>query len=579
MNSLLLDRPLDAIAFEATFADAPFGMGCVDACARWLHANTALRAMFGVDTLPSLRALAGPQQAAALDDLLDGRRARLRLEPELGAHRPVLDLSPLREADGRVVGFIVHGEDRAAQTHATSERDAFFALTPDLLAFVDARDRLLEVNPAWEATLGWSPRDLEGHRLDEFVHEDDRERVLAQFAEVRNGTVVDASFRGRLRSRYGGYRWIEWQVREFDVARLYCTARDVTDQVRARDSLLRNRDELERRIAQRTHELDRALARLQLHADNSPLATIEWDRQLNVAQWSHRAREMFGWHEDEIVGHAPSVLPMLHPDDVAGVDAAMARLASRETSRHVHTVRMVARDGRVRVCEWFDSALFDANGRVSSILSLVQDVTEREAAVAALQRAHEDLEAKVAERTLELERLMAMLESQARQDPLTDLPNRRGLMERLPRSLDRSTRHDGAIAVMFVDLDRFKHVNDTLGHDAGDELLRECARRLVSAVRKTDIVARLGGDEFVIVLENVRDPETHARRVAEKVREALAEPVDVGTAKVRVSASIGVVIQADGTITAEDLISRADRRMYAAKHAGGNAVRTDDGAI
>ncbi|WP_166636766.1 sensor domain-containing protein [Cognatilysobacter terrigena] len=576
MNSALLDRPLDA-AFEATFADAPFGVGAIDGDGRWLHANAALHAMLGGDALPSLRSLAGSTQAGALDDLLAGRRTTLRLQPEHPTRRLVFDLVRAIDAEGRDAGFVVHVDDRSTEAHAKAERDAFFALTPDLLAFIDARDRLLEVNPAWETTLGWPARDVEGHRVTEFVHDDDRDRVLTQLADVRSGTA-DASFRGRLRSRYGGYRWIEWNIREFDATRLYCSARDVTDQVRARDSLLRHRDELEKRIAQRTHELDRALARLQLHADNSPLATIEWDRQLNVAQWSHRAREMFGWHEDEIVGHAPSTLPMLHPDDVARVDEAMARLASRELSRHVHTVRMIARDGRVRTCEWFDSALFDANGRVSSIFSLVQDVTEREAAVEALQRAHEELEAKVAERTLELERLMAVLEGQARQDALTGLPNRRGLMERLPRSIDRSTRHDGATVVMFVDLDRFKHVNDTLGHDAGDELLRECARRLVGAVRKTDIVARLGGDEFVIVLENVRDAETHARRVAEKVRDALAAPIDIGSAQVTVSASVGVVIQPDGTVAADDLIAHADRRMYAAKHAGGNAVQADDAA-
>jgi diguanylate cyclase (GGDEF)-like protein len=238
---------------------------------------------------------------------------------------------------------------------------------------------------------------------------------------------------------------------------------------------------------------------------------------------------------------------------------------------------MLASDGRVIACEWFDSALFDSNGHVSSVLSLVQDVSEREASLLALQRAHEELEAKVAERTLELERLMAVLESQARQDALTGLPNRRGLMERLEGTLDRSARQDGATAVMFVDLDRFKQVNDTRGHEAGDTLLRECAQRLLASVRKTDIVARLGGDEFVIVLENVRDPATHARRVAEKVREALAAPLEIDGGAIAISASIGVVLHPHGSATAEELIARADRRMYEAKHAGGNAVQSDEG--
>ena len=560
--------------FRTTFADAPFGIGCVDASGHWLHANAALRSLLGGDDLPALATLAGDSRDA-LADLLHGRRGRLRLEPVLPSTRPVLDLLRLRDGGDAPV-FVVHGEDLGAQARAIAERDTFFALTPDLLAFVDARDRLVEVNPAWEAILGFDARELIGRRIAEFVHDDDRERAIAAFADVRAG-LADATFRCRLRSRYGGWRWIEWQVREFDVARLYCTARDVTDQVRARDAQLRHRDELEHRIAQRTHELDRALARLQLHADNSPLATLEWDRGLRVAHWSHRAREMFGWREDEVLGRGPGEWPFVHPDDAADVDAAMARMTTRQASRHVHRVRMLASDGRVVACEWFDSALFDSDGRVSSVLSLVQDVSEREATLAALQRAHEELEAKVAERTLELERLMAVLEGQARQDALTGLPNRRGLMERLEGTLDRSARQDGATAVMFVDLDRFKQVNDTLGHEAGDALLRECAQRLLASVRKTDIVARLGGDEFVIVLENVRDPATHARRVAEKVRAALATPVDIDGRPVAVSASIGVVLHPHGSATADELIARADRRMYEAKHAGGNAVQSDEG--
>ncbi|GAB6194741.1 PAS domain S-box protein [Lysobacter xanthus] len=684
-----------------TFDAAPFGLGCVDVSGCWLHANPALRALLGGDGLPTLRDVAGAAQTDAIDELLAGGRPRLHLEPGHGPGQPVLDLLPLRDGHGRATAFIVHGEDHAPYARAVAERDAFFALTPDLLAFVDARDRLVEVNPAWQATLGYPQRELVGHRLAGFVHQDDRERALAVLADVRAGQV-DATFRCRLRSRYGGYRWIEWQVREFDVARLYCTARDVTDQVRARDALLRHRDELERRITQRTHELDRALARLQLHADNSPLATIEWDRDLRIQHWSQRAREMLGWREDEVLGRGPGEWPFLDHEACASVDAAIARLRDHELTRHVHPVRMRTRDGRLLACEWFDSALFDGAGQLASILSLVQDVTEREAAAsalvdseerfrlafeqtavgmahvdldgrwlrinrrlaellgrdldalagrtvldlvhpddrapdasglarllagdcetldlearllradgvpfwsrqtvsvrhdasgapvhfilvvedidarkaaeAALQRAHEELEAKVASRTLELQRLMTALENQARQDALTGLPNRRGLMERLPRAIDRSTRQNGAIVVMFLDLDRFKQVNDAHGHDAGDALLRECAARLVGAVRRTDIVARLGGDEFVVVLENVRDAETHARRVAEKIRLALGAPVDLGTATASVSASIGVVVHPPGVASAEALITQADRRMYVAKHAGGDAVRLD----
>ncbi|HEY4555474.1 MAG TPA: PAS domain S-box protein, partial [Lysobacter sp.] len=388
MNGPVSPDPSLAAVFAESFADAPFPIGFTDMQGRWVQANAALHALLGGDRLPPLAALAGAVDKAPLDELLDGRRPRLRLEPQRLDRRPVLDLLTLRDADGEPQGFVVHGADLTTQAHAVAERDAFFALTPDLLAFVGARDRIVEANPAWRTMLGWTPRDLLGHRLERFVHDDDRERTRAALADVRDG-LADASFRNRLRSRYGGWRWIEWHVREFEAARLYCSARDVTDQVRARDALLRHRDELEHRIAQRTHELDRALARLQLHADNSPLATIEWDRDLRVVHWSHRAQAMLGWREDEVLGRGPGQWPFLHPEDAGAVDAAMARLTSRQASRHVHAVRMVARDGRRLACEWFDSALFDAAGRVSSILSLVQDATEREAAASALADSEE----------------------------------------------------------------------------------------------------------------------------------------------------------------------------------------------
>lgn len=588
-------------------------------------------------------------------------------------------------------------------TRMRIERDLFFALAPDLVALLDGDGIVAEANPAWTNVLGWPTHEIVGEPLARHAHEDDRERLDSALRGLRD-TPVDG-LRVRLRARFGGYRWLEWTLRALDDGRLYATARDVTDQVRARDALLRHRDELEARIAERTAELDGALARLRLHGDTSPLATIEWDPQLRVSYWSRRASEMFGWSVDETDGRPPAQAPLFDADGAHVFEAVMARLLRRELPRHAHVHRVRTRDGRVLTCEWFDSVVFDARGEVASILSLVQDVTEREAAVAALQdseerfrlafeqtavgmahvgldgrwlrmnrrlvdllgtqeaairgqrlldivhpddraadavalerlragevesvslekrllrpggeafwtrqtmslrrasdgtavhfivvvedidarrraeqalqAAHEELEAKVAERTQELERLMAVLESQARQDPLTGLPNRRGLMERLPRALERSGRQRGAVVVMFVDLDRFKQVNDRLGHGAGDTLLRECADRLVATVRRTDIVARLGGDEFLVVLENVRDARAQAHRVAEKVRRALAAPVAIPGGTVVPSASIGVVVHEDGAVTPEALIARADDGMYAAKRHGGNAVRMHAGS-
>ncbi|MBY6032647.1 sensor domain-containing diguanylate cyclase [Marinobacter daepoensis] len=157
----------------------------------------------------------------------------------------------------------------------------------------------------------------------------------------------------------------------------------------------------------------------------------------------------------------------------------------------------------------------------------------------------------------------------AYQDTLTGLPNRRVLDERLALALGMSDRHDRCLALMFLDLDHFKAVNDTYGHDAGDQLLKEIARRISTCVRKTDTVVRMGGDEFIILLQEVAGPES-AERVAAKILEVVAEPVVLTEGKARVGVSIGIAIAEGQTVTPEQLMEQADSAMYEAKRAGKN---------
>ena len=165
----------------------------------------------------------------------------------------------------------------------------------------------------------------------------------------------------------------------------------------------------------------------------------------------------------------------------------------------------------------------------------------------------------------------------AQYDGLTGLPNRSLFMDRLETALLRSGRSSAAFALMFLDLDGFKQINDTLGHAAGDELLVHFAQRLCALVRKTDTVARVAGDEFTVVLEVLTQPEIDARAVAEKIIASMQHPFVVAGCEVLVTVSIGVVLHdsyfAASQPDAADLLRRADRAMYAAKHAGKNAFR------
>ncbi len=160
-------------------------------------------------------------------------------------------------------------------------------------------------------------------------------------------------------------------------------------------------------------------------------------------------------------------------------------------------------------------------------------------------------------------------------DLLTGLPNRLLIGKLLNQAIARAQRHGQPLAVMFVDLDGFKAVNDTLGHHAGDLLLVEVARRLEKSVRKSDTVGRLAGDEFVVLLEDIGTRE-EVLSVAEKIRTALVRPITVAGREARVSASIGIALYPENGQSAEELLHKADAAMYAVKQAGRDAFQLAD---
>jgi len=182
------------------------------------------------------------------------------------------------------------------------------------------------------------------------------------------------------------------------------------------------------------------------------------------------------------------------------------------------------------------------------------------------------LESRTRKHNQQLEHANAQLEHAATHDSLTGLPNRLLLADRLSQATAQGERYSRSFAVLVVDLDRFKSINDSLGHIAGDELLREVSRRLMGLLRKTDTLARLGGDEFVLVINEISDPHG-AENVASKLLASLAAPVLLSGIEVQISASIGIsVFPADG-VDADTLLKHADAAMYHAKKNGRNAFQ------
>ncbi|HVM02116.1 MAG TPA: EAL domain-containing protein [Acidimicrobiales bacterium] len=261
----------------------------------------------------------------------------------------------------------------------------------------------------------------------------------------------------------------------------------------------------------------------------------------DVLTWNAGAERLFGYRAEEVLGRPASVLvaPARAEEDGALRRAAMAgeRVAHQETERR-------ARDGRAVEVSLAVSPVRDAGGRVEALAVVARDVGERKRA----DRAHQE----------ELLR-------QALHDPLTGLGNRVLLRDHVEHALARSARHPAVQALIFLDLDGFKTVNDSLGHGTGDRVLRVVADRLQEVVRAHDTVARVGGDEFAVLLEDT-DPE-EASRVAGRLLDALRRPVAVGGTEVVVTASVGVATTDHGQ-DAEGLVRDADVAMYVAKAEG-----------
>jgi diguanylate cyclase (GGDEF)-like protein/PAS domain S-box-containing protein len=291
---------------------------------------------------------------------------------------------------------------------------------------------------------------------------------------------------------------------------------------------------------------------------------------------------------EELFAYTPGEMDQLSVQafypDLAAWDAARKETARDFLSGRVNTSEheLVRKDGS-RFWARLSGRPFDLAQPHGRSVWLVDDITARRANADAVRRARDELEVRVLERTAELAGANAMLQGEiaerrqaearvhhmAYHDSLTGLPNRALLADRLDRAMLAAQRSGRRLAVMFLDLDRFKTINDSLGHMTGDQLLKEVAGRLCRAVRASDTVARLGGDEFVVLVPGIRSID-EASRVAEKIIEALAEPFPLEGRMLHISPSIGICVFPDDGEDVETLMRHADGAMYHAKASGRN---------
>ncbi len=269
------------------------------------------------------------------------------------------------------------------------------------------------------------------------------------------------------------------------------------------------------------------------------LATISTDGRFTLLNpaWER----LLGLSREELQAH--SITEFMHPEDVQDTMSLLRGAGPERAQLEQFTNRYRHRDGSWRWLMW--SARLDGD----TWYAAARDVTDH-----------------------------MVLERQALHDPLTHLPNRLLLMDRARQALARLYRTQGAVAMLFVDLDRFKAVNDNLGHDVGDQLLIATSERLADLMRDSDTVARLGGDEFVILAENIESHE-EALALAERVLDALERPFPVASAEVAMLASVGIAISRSPETDAEAMLREADVAMYRAKGEGGRRLKLFDESL
>jgi diguanylate cyclase (GGDEF)-like protein/PAS domain S-box-containing protein len=396
----------------------------------------------------------------------------------------------------------------------------------DIMAIVDTHGYLTYASPATERILGLDSQALVGTKIFDLIHPEDRPRALQAFEVVKSDPESAERVEFRMSHADGGWRTIEAMstnlLHDSSIEGLVMSGRDVTDRRRAEA------------------ELREAQERFRSAFEHAPIGMALMALDGRLFRVNRAMVQILGRSTDELL--RATVRELTHEDDHHACAEALGRLLAAEVPSCQLDLRFLHRDGHPVWVALSWSIVRDVNGNSLYFVCQMEDITERRASGEAL--AH-----------------------QAIHDPLTGLPNRMLFVERLGRELTRAASLNARVAVLFLDLDRFKVVNDSLGHSAGDRLLVAVADRLSGAMRPDDVVARFGGDEFTVLCQNVTSVET-AELIAKRLSEVIAKPVALVDGEVFVTASIGIAMSEGQGETPETLLRNADAAMYHAKELG-----------
>ncbi len=456
------------------------------------------------------------------------RSVVLRFVAHDGSVRTCAVTADDRSDDPLIGGFVLNAHDVSAVVAAEARLAAVADAVAEVIAICDADGRMMWVSGAVRDALHVAPEDLIGLSAFDVIHPDDHHEIAMRLARMlADPGVVSVPVDIRLRRADGSYCWFEAsgsnQLADPSIRGLVISLRDRTER-RADEAALRVSEERNRSIVETAAD-----------------AIISVDAHGFIRSFNRAAERIFAVDAAEVIGTpyeplvpADSLATVRDSIELDGLGHQIDTVAARATGERFPAQIAIS---AVQVGE---SHYFTA---------VVRDISEQ--------------------RSMEL-----ALRTAATCDELTGLPNRRTLLDRTQDAIEEARRTDDVVGMVFVDLDRFKLVNDGLGHDAGDQLLVLVANRIAAAIRSQDVVARLGSDEFVVLCPSASDLEA-IKAVAVRIIEALTGAFVIFDSEVFVGASIGVSVST-GSETPIELLRFADTAMYRAKETGTSGVEVFD---
>jgi len=538
--------------FEATFEHAAAGIAMVAPDGRWLRVNRKLCEIVGYDPH---ELLARTFQDITHPDDLDADQAAVgrMLKHEIETYtrekryvrkdgRPVwvnLTVALVRRQDGAPHHFVSVIEDiqarkdvEAALKESRENLRLFIEHAPASLAMFDREMRYLVASRRWLNEYGLGGRDIVGRSHYE-IFPDIPEHWRDVHRRGLAGEVVRAD-EDRFERSDGSLQWLSWEVRPW-----YATDGAVGGIVIfCEDISARKQADLELRIAATAFESQQAM--------------FITDRDHAILRVNQAFTEVTGFGVGDVVGKSPAVLDAGRHDRAFYREIDEAVLRNRYWQGEIWARR---RDEESFPALASISAVVDEFGSVTNYVAAFVDISQRKQA--------EEL-----------------IHNLSFYDALTGLPNRRLLHDRLRQTLLANRRKGAYGAVLFVDLDDFRSLNDTRGHDIGDQLLTGVAKRIRACVHCEDTVARLGGDDFVVVLDSLSAESDHAatqaRQVAERIRAVIRQPIDLAGEEYVCTASIGISLFSGDGSTLDVLLKRADASMFQAKRTGRDMIHFFD---